>query len=251
MNPTEGPQRAVTIKVPFEGQPPADASASVFVFDSRGTLVTSAPLKGGQAAVSVPESLGNSARILIGPTPKKTGKPYTLDYLQRLHGYQPALSIDPKATTIDVKPIPQALWKYWRWYLCRIRGKVVKSINGVDYPVCNARVRVCEVEPFWLILQKLPDAQLFQLRDHVLHAVSTPSSPIPPPGPGPLASPGARLPTVLQAKSAASTSSITAAHALPAHTVAALTSTSSALVRNALVANIQVYRPYLCLWEWW
>jgi hypothetical protein len=244
MNASEGPQRAVTIKVPFEGQPPADTSASVFVFDPRGTLVASAPLKGGQAALSVPESLGSAARIVIGPTPQKTDKPYTLDSLQRLHGYQPALTIDPKAATIEVKPIPQALWKYWQWYLCRIRGKVVKSINGVDYPVCNARVRVCEVEPFWLILQKLPDAQLFELRDHVLHALNTPSVPIPPPRPGPRPSAGVQ-PAV------ASAASITAAHALPAQTVAALSSTSPALIRNALVANINIYRPYLCLWQWW
>jgi hypothetical protein len=271
MNPTEGPQRAVTVKAPFEGQPPADASASVFVFDPHGTLVSSAPLKGGQAALSIPQSLGTSARVMIGPTPQKTDKPYTLDSLQRLHGYQPSVTIDAKSGTIDIKPIPQALWKYWRWYLCRIRGKVVRNINGVDYPVCNARVRVREVEPFWLILQKLPDAQLLTLRDHVLQAVATSSMPIP--RPGPLSFAGPRLPTALQPKAAApaaaplpaaalatllaskvnmtSAVSVATAHALPAQTVAALTSTSPSLVRNALVSNIALYRPYLCLWSWW
>jgi hypothetical protein len=272
MNPTDSPHRAITVKAPFEGQPPADASASVFVFDPRGTLVTSAPLKGGQATLSVPQSLGTSARIMIGPTPQKSDKPYTLDYLQRLRGYQPAVTLDPKSATLDIKPIPQAMWKYWHWFLCRIRGKVVRNINGIDYPVCSARVRVCEVEPFWLILQRLPDPQILTLRDHILQAVATPSIPIPPPGPGPVAFAGPRLTAALQPKAAtaaaaaplppaaalfastvklANVTSVAATHALPAQTVAALASTSPSLVRNAIASNITLYRPYLCLWSWW
>lgn len=255
MNPKESPQRAITVKAPFEGQPPADASASVFVFDPRGTLVASAPLKGGQASVNVPQNLGAAAHIVIGPTPQKTDKPATLDYLQRLRGYQPAVTIDPKSSSIELKPIPQALWQYWRWYLCRIRGKVIKSVGGVDRPVCNARVRVCEVEPFWLILQRLPDAQVLQLRDSIIKAVSTsPTLPLPPPHPVAenLSVAAKPLPPPLHAAELqAHVQSIVAANTLPVHTVSALASTSPSLVRNALLTNVGIYRPYFCMWPWW
>ncbi len=130
MNPAESPQRAITVKAAHEGQPPADAAASVFVFDPHGALVTSAPLKDGQAALNVPESLGAAARIVVGPTPTATDRPYTLDYLQRVRGYYPAVTIDPKSSSIVLKAIPQALWQYWHRALCRIRGRVVKTVSA-------------------------------------------------------------------------------------------------------------------------
>lgn len=244
----------------------------MYVFDQHGSLVTTAPLKGGQASVNIPANLGATARIVVGPTPKKTDTPYTLDYLQRLRGYQPAVTIDPKSASIDLKPIPQALWKYWRWNLCRIRGKVVKSVGGVDQPVCQARVRVCEVEPFWLILQRLSDQQILQLRDSVVRAViPTPSIPLPPPphqivpGPKPPVGPALHLDVHASPAALASTfatplqfselqahaKSIVASNVLPAQTVAALTSTSATLVRSSLLTNINLYRPYFCVWPWW
>lgn len=269
MNAGEGAKRTLTVKAPFEAQPPADLSASVFVFDERGALVASTPLKDGRAAISVPEGAA-ATRVFVGPTPRADDKPFTLDQLQRMRAYQPAIRIDPKSATVELKPIPQALWQYWHWFLCRIRGKVVKNINGVDLPVCNARVRVCEVEPFWLILQRLPEQQLFTLRDHVLHALNTPSIPIPPPQPSLTTAanpvlgalqPGLRAALRLTPARAASPpaadtlqSSVipaVAAQAIPAHSVAALSSTSSSLVRDALITNVAILRPYFCIWYWW
>lgn len=259
MNPAESSKRAVTVKVPFEGQPPADAAASVFVFDERGALVADTPLKEGQAALSVPAGLGASARVFVGPTPRVGDPPVTLDDLQRMHAYQPAVQIDPKSSTIELKPIPQALWTFWHWVLCRIRGRVVKTVNGVDFPVCRARVRVCRLEPFWLTLQRLPDQQLFTLRDNVLHGLRSPTLPLPPPR-VPLANERAAttVPAHLAALEPRPASAVAAVaaqalptQALPAQTTAALSASSPSLLREAFVANAVVFRPYFCLWNWW
>ncbi len=240
MNPKPGPTRAVTVKAPFEGQPSSDISASVFVFDAHGTLVAAAPLKGGETSVSIPEELAGSERVFVGPTPRPGQKPFTIDDLQRLHAYQPAVTIDAKSATVDLKAIPQTLWKYWLWYLCRIRGKVVKSVNGVDFPVCNAQVRICEMEPFWLILQRLPDDQVLKLRDDVLRAFATPPA---------AAKPAARPPAAPAVQP--ETIQLSALHAVPAATITSLQASSAVVLRQSLAANLALYRPFFCVWPWW
>src|SRR5690606_29118844 len=57
-----------------------------------------------------------------------------------------------------------------------------------EYPVCHARVHICEVDQFPLVIAKLPDSILLRLRDDILDKLKLyPWPPVPPiPDPGPL-----------------------------------------------------------------
>ena len=58
--------------------------------------------------------------------------------------------------------IPEIIWKLWPICICRIRGRVIRPIEGQDMPVNNdARVHICEVDPFLIIIKRLPDASIF------------------------------------------------------------------------------------------
>ena len=49
----------------------------------------------------------------------------------------------------------------------------------VDRPVSGARVHICEVDPFWLILRKLPEYYVFKLRDDLVELLKNPPLPRP------------------------------------------------------------------------
>lgn len=248
----QAPLITFTIKLAFEGAPPAGTSATLYAFAPNGTPLGTARVEGGQASISLPEASVATARLLVGPTPQADVRHFTADYLERLHPYKPVLRLNPAQTSIEVKPIPEALWRFWLWCLCRIRGHVVKSINGVDYPVCNARVRICEIEPFWLILRRLPDADVLSLRDEVLKAVASPTLPLPPPQLEVTTPPLPPRLTPLRAQTVPPPEPANVASMLPAPALVALRSDSANAVRNALTANIAVFRPWFCFWpRWW
>lgn len=73
-----------------------------------------------------------------------------------------------------------------------MRGRVVKrtySPGGVviDAPVCNARVHICEVDRLPWIILRIPDPDIFRLRDDLLERLRTPFPwpPVPNPDPSP------------------------------------------------------------------
>lgn len=247
----QAPTILFRIKLPFEGTPPAGTSATVYAFAPNGTLLATARVDGGQASIALPEASVGTARLVVGPTPRGDTKPFSADYLERLHPYKPVLKLDTAHTSIEAKPIPEALWKFWLWCLCRIRGHVVKSVNGVDYPVCNARVRICEIEPFWLILKRLPDPDVLSLRDEVLKAVASPTIPLPPPRPEVVTPPlPPRVRALAVPEAAPEPSNVPSV--LPAPALVALRSDSALAVREALTANIAIFRPWFCFWpKWW
>ena len=149
----------------------------------------------------------------------------------------------------------------------------VETLGGVTYekPVCHARVHVCEVDRLpWLIAQ-LPDHLVLRLRDELIEAVRRPI-PLPdPPDPWRDLDPGTIDPAPVLARAAGvfsrfdavalnpqplppremalRTTALSVAD-LPHATRGALASASTSLVREALIANIDLIRVYWCHWDW-
>jgi hypothetical protein len=119
---------------------------------------------------------------VVGPTSQADVKPFSADYLEWFHPYKPVpvVKLDPARTTVEVKSIPEALWRLWLWRLCRIRGQVTKNVNGKDSPVHPARVHICEIEPLFRVVGSLPDANVLSLRDDILKATASPTPSLPP-----------------------------------------------------------------------
>jgi hypothetical protein len=167
-----------------------------------------------------------------------------------------------------------------------VRGQVVRpvEIQGVveNKPVCHARVHICEVDRIPWIILRLPDREIWRLRDDLLKLVERPFPwpPIPQPDPPPfrfdpgvidpspeniaamqrIASPVEKValnpqplpPKEMRTTAMARPSEQPAAMLaqLPLTTRANLTSQSLPLVRQALIDNVALILPYLCLLPW-
>ncbi len=302
--------KGLKLKISFEGEPGKEISVTAYAFDREGTLLASAPVKEGQTQLDLGEAQAKRARILIGPSLEgKREHPPGISMMERLHAYEPKFIFDPQTDVYELLPIPEVYWKWWLWCRCRVRGKVVKpvTIHGVttDMPVCHARVHICEVDPLFLIIPRLPDSIIDRLRRELIIAVEQPFPWPPEPDPGPIFryDPGeldpspesiARMnqplpemstqgvdvsgtmatpmpeppagqflnlaqtgpesaatrvmfnpqpePPALMARSVTAT--------LPPETRAALLSISMPTVKQALIANVDLIRPYLCWWPW-
>jgi len=288
-NPNDVKKEPLLLKVAFEGKPDRPIEMMAYAFDTHGTLLTSAPVKEGQTQLPLPFDQAIKARIFFAAPPEPTEK-VTLETMSRLRAYEPALKLDPARRVIDLLPIPEYYWKWWRWCRCRVRGRVVKpvTIGGVtnDKPVCNARVHICEVDRLPWIIPLLPDDILRRLRDELLTVIVRPW-PIPEPDPPPFRfdpsvidpSPvnlARMVKSSLEAKafkSAAEAPNIGMAtemsvqssdvmlnpQPLPPRamladlsltTRAALMSSSLTVVKQALLDNIALIRPWICWWQW-
>jgi hypothetical protein len=283
----------VQFSVPFEEAPEESLDLAAYVTDrTSGEVIAAKPIKEGRFELELDPARAPNLSISIAPLSPIAGDELpTSGQLGRLRAYEPVFSFDPKVKKYDLQAIPVDLSKFWWWCLCRVRGKVVKPVTSggvtVDMPVCHARVHICEVDPIWIILDRLPDPDIFRLRDDLLKAIerpfpTPPEPPWPPslePGPGPIGPPdlgqidvtdleveGAPLPASFRveaepesAASLAESVERPSAHALsaqlPIEARAALSSPSAQSVRRALIDNAVLIYPWLCwwwwLWPWW
>ena len=275
------------LKVAFEGKPDRPIELTAYAFDTNGALLASAPVKGEQTQLSLTRDQAMKARIFFAAPPEPTEK-ITLETMARLRAYEPALRRDPAGRAFDLLPIPESAWKLWLWCRCRVRGRVVKpvTIGGVTYnkPVCNARVHICEVDRLYWLIPLLPDDILRRLRDELLRVIVRPW-PIPEPDPPPFrfdpsvidpspinvarmlksqanefksSSRPADNPSTIAMRSLESDAMLNPQPLppqamladLPLATRSALMSSSTTIVRQALLDNIAIIRPWICLWPW-
>src|SRR4051812_23926460 len=288
---SEGDERGrmtVQFSVPFEEEPEEPLDLAAYVTDrNTGEVVVSTPIKDGRFELELDPARAPNLSISIAPQrPEGADALPTSGQLGRLRAYEPVFSFDPKVRRYDLRAIPVDVSQFWWWCLCRVRGKVVKPVTSggvtVDMPVCHVRVHICEVDPIWIILEKLPDPEIFRLRDDLLEAIRRPFPPTPPeppwppigPGPGPIGPldlpemdvtdlevEGAPLPASFQIEaepeSVASRAEILerpSAHGLsaqlPIEAQAALSSPSAQSVRRALLDNAVLIYPWICWWRW-
>jgi hypothetical protein len=292
-------RRAVIFKAAFEETPEQSIDMMAHVFNTQGELIGSVPVKEGQASFDLDSGQLKGARIFFAPAmPEGRDVQPTLEAMERLKAYEPVWRFDPGQLQYEVLPIPADRFKWWPWCRCRVRGRVIKvnTVGGVTYeqPVCDARVHICEVDPIRIILPKLPDRDIFRLRDDLLELITRPI-PIPQPDPPPFTiDPGFIDPVPdialaanvfgkfdpsqvavnpqplpprerLGMASALNASRIGEAVALnpqplppkesllmslPLDTRSALLSNSVQSVREALIRQIDLVKPWLCWLDW-
>jgi hypothetical protein len=187
-------------------------------------------------------------------------------------------------------PDPLWLHWWWCTCRVRGRVIKVETLGGVTYEkrVCHARVHICEVDPLPWLIARLPDASIFRLRAELLAALEQPFPVDPnPPDPPLRFDPGFidPLPPIAQAinvfgkfdlaklnpqpevpslgRSAISSIEKTALNpqplppkvqvaqvSMPLELRSSLLSRSVLQVRDALIKNIELLRPFWCYWDW-
>ncbi len=263
-------QKTIDFAVKFEGKPEKPIALMIYAFDEKGEAIAAAEVKRNQASLQLPDAKAKTARIVLAPAPAEGGKEerLNLDQIQGRHAYLPKWKYDPKISKYELLPIPEVFWKYWWWCRCQVKGKVVKKVtigaSTEEWPVYLARVHICEVDPVWLLLRRLPEREIFRLRDDFIKEVGQPipQPPEPPirfetglidPSPENIARMNMELPTRLKApllKPAPRRVAVAKKLSLPATAKTALASTSAETVRNTLVSNLPLVRLYLCRWPW-
>jgi len=172
------------VELQFQGvgqdQPP---DTSVFVYDANGQFVASSAVQDSGAVLSLPARLaGQTIRTFIAPQQQASDTPAVADLTwQQAYEWRQRLTADnPRLTLVIAEPI----WRRWLLCPCVITGQLVTTLTLPDgtskqLPICNSRVTICEVTPLWLLLERLPDPVVLQLRDAVLDITRQPP-PLPP-----------------------------------------------------------------------
>ena len=265
----------------FEGRPETELTVVAYVFDQRGVLLASAPVKKNQVQIEIKDDGQRPSRLFFAsPSPSSStnrDKSITLDDMERLRAYEPMWSFDPRRSDYELLPIPEIHWKWWLWCSCRVRGTVVRPVDiGGEHhemPVCHARVHVCEVDRLYLLIPRLPDDIIRRIRDELLELIEIPIPRPPEPDPPPF-----RFNAAIRDLSARNVAKMqTAAVALQARSLQAhaqvmlnpqplppkamltdvpfilksgLASASIHIIRQTLLDNLVLIRPYLCYWPW-
>lgn len=149
---------------------PEDIQPVLHVFDTHGKFITTAKIpRDGTTRVRIPKELQGAALRFV-TSPKAEREP-TLKQLRRINAVETIRPFNPDAElAID---IADAVIAGWILCVCTVRGKVVKAVSqpsggSVDYPVCNAKVHICEVDKIPKIIWKIPDDIIFRVRDELL-----------------------------------------------------------------------------------
>lgn len=259
-------KKGTTLKVSTAARPDFDHPITAFVYDGHGNLLEQADVTSGRLALaSGPEQIARARLYLVPATEALKTTPPGPTRLEALGAYSPVLRAGSSTEPVGLVEIPGSVLDLWPLCLCWVRGRVIRSADS--RPVCDARVHVCEVDrlPIWIL--RLPDPDIFRLRDDLLDALRRPPLPEPPepgprppgpgPDPGPLQRRLIRLP--LRAEQPAGAAPRVLEISTKVETVPSvsedvrirLQSPSSTVVRTALAQNWELLVPYLCLWPWW
>jgi hypothetical protein len=260
-------------------------SLHVALFDRNGRAVASANLKVApkgavlvaEGSIEATDSQLQSGRLVVAPTVGAAGDtPLTRERLEKqFGGFTAPLQIDIRNPKLELK-IPRPYWVDWPLLCaCWIRGRLVKRVQLpggqiVDLPVCHSRVKICEVDRWRLIIDRLPWIDILRLRDDLLALVER-RLPIPEPGPDPFPHPifgdamavrpaamlrSARLPAEAQQRIGVASDVHLQANMLSdvAHPALEaslrLSQLSDVTLRADLLKNVELWRPYFCWLPW-
>lgn len=161
-----------------------------YVFDRNGQLLASAPLPEGEERsgdLKLPQELqGAALRVVLGPPlsdpteglprwmaalVKRSGEggTSTLAALRRRGALERGVMLGPDLGAIDLGTLPDDIVR-WLLCTCTVRGRVVKRLTLPDgsvkeLGVCHACVAIYEVDAFPRLIMRLPELDLFRLRD--------------------------------------------------------------------------------------
>jgi len=281
--------QSLRFKVEFDGQPSEEIKLVAYAFDSQGALLASAPVnKEGRFQLELGPEKAQYARLMLSlALPKgREEAQITPQILERLRAYEPLWKFEPRKRAYELLPIPKFHWEWWLWCLCRVRGRVVRpvTINGVTYdkPVCHARVHVCEVDTLRIVIPRLPDDLIIRIREELLHPIPRPPFPDPPPfrfDPRVFDFSARNIAAMQSVPEFELGEDFDLANPQPPPSFfpdriggferdpsqppsavpdflnnfafkAALQSSSIAVIKQALLDNLLVIRPYICFWQW-
>lgn len=257
----------VTFKVSIEANKDFDGRMVGTVFDASGSLIAQQEIKKGQLNLSISAAKLSHSRLFISPLAETEEKQNpTIRMMERLNAYEPLVAL--KGQVIDHILIPAHIVDKWIFCLCWVRGRVIKDDNSG--PVCNAKVHICEVDKLWRWIIRLPDFDIFKLRDDLLRVIEKPHIPIPPrpqPDPAPFTVMSGKFKLANLSSKNGDRDELTLINPQPEPpgnndlsiqqtslsmgTLAELNSNSAHIVRKSLVANARLILPYLCLWPYW
>jgi hypothetical protein len=281
---------SLRFRTSFESKPDKTIKVIAYAFDRHGNLLATSPVRDDLAQLTLDPDQARTARIFLAPERPQAIRDnfVTLELMERLHAYEVTWPFDPDRTEYELLPIPEYLLNWWIFCFCRVRGKVVKpvSIGGitVDLPVCNARVHICEVDPLIWLIPRLPESLVFRLRDDLIYKLRYPRPfPIPLPDPPPFVfdpgiidptpeniaglnrarielNPKAELPSVrslgigeavmLNPQPLPPREFADRFENLELKTKLGLESPSLEVVRQTLLENVVLIRPFICFWPW-
>lgn len=241
------PEKTVRLQIKIDFTDKGDAPPlQAYAFTNQGRLVGSAPVERGLAAVEIPVDLdGRMIEVILGPQVEKGQPSPSSAILKRAGSYMNSIRFLAKTPSLEIK-IPSIIFP--KWCLCLVRGKLVKRITLPDgtvkeQPVCNARVNICEVDRIRLVIEKLPDLEIFRLRDDLLEklrVIPRPKPPVPGPNPGALTG-------LIRARVESGDSLVTALSASQRQSVTALTLSNEVVqLRSRLIDLSSLIIIYLC-----
>ncbi len=163
----------------------------VYAFDSHGLFLGAVPMPNveqGQVKLQVPPILaGTTVRVVLGPAKAEEleevppwmasllrrgeaqRETLSLASLVRRRAYEKRFRLDVEENILDMKIQPPD-WTKWLLCRCVVRGRLVKHVPLPDgttqeLGVCHACVKIYEVDKIPKIILRLPERDLFRLRD--------------------------------------------------------------------------------------
>ena len=169
-----------------------------YAFSSGGHILDRSSVnKSGDATLNIPRSENaQRIRVIVGPKVEADDEQgLNIGEVLRRGGEEQIIRFDPDTTPQVLVPVLPDKWLCWLKGLCSVHGKLLKKTTtgniSVDMPVCNAIVEVYEVDPWAVIVPRLPDWVIDRLRDIIVQPIPIPD-PIPdfePPIPIPIPRP--------------------------------------------------------------
>lgn len=260
-------EKGLLFSVSFEGSPNERIPVVAHAFDRAGNYIESAEIdEKGQFGLRLSSKELQQVKLFIAPRSDDRKIP-SLNDLERISAYQPFL--DRRAAIkdiIELYPIPELKYKYWWRCSCRVTGRVTKKvfIGGAwqIMPVCKAKVHICEVDRWPILIQRFPDDIIRKIREELIR-VKWPIPPIPDPGPLKAFDLSFALKPARQKLSKAVTGATARSMPAVANTTteqfsfglnslkAQLLSNNSVYhLRQELSESFQLIHPYICYWPW-
>lgn len=254
--------KELQFRVQFDEKPNEAINYQVAVFDRNKQLVYQSPVTEDYFNLPFSAEEARTKRIFLTPYNGERKTELSLDKLENGGNFEISLPREiPVEGPIVLNPIPSYIWCWWIFCSCHIRGRVFNYCGNEYQPVYKARVHICEVDPIYWYIYKLPEYEILKLRDDILAKAIDWHLPDPPPDRFTKVLPAIKNVTPaskIATHSSAATSEVMTKNAavdltvaLPQQNIAALYSNSSYLVRDYLLQNYKLLYPYWCwIYPW-
>lgn len=253
-------QKELQFHVQFDEKPNEAINYQVVVFDRNKQLAFQSPVTENYFTLPFSAEDVRTKRIFLTPYRDERKTDLSLDKLEKSGSYEISIPREiPVEGPIVLSPIPNYIWCWWLYCNCHIRGRVFNYCGDRYQPVYKARVHICEVDPIYWYIYKLPDFEILKLRDDILGKAIHWHLPDPAPDPVIRVNPAIKSSFSNIAKTTARTASFKEEAAatdlsftLPQQNITSLYSNSAYLVKDYLLQNYKLLYPYWCwLYPWW